>query len=63
MLSEVKYGNPYVESIMENDHVVFPLSTYPGAAKQRGNISVFQTRSQTNYDKHPGVFHPKELHT
>ena len=51
-----------VESIMENDNVVFPQ--FLGAEnKTKDNISVFQTRSQTNYDKHPGVFQPKELHT
>ena len=49
-----------------NDHVVFPkyFLTISGLLlKTKDNISVFQTRSQTNYDKHPGVFQPRELHT
>ena len=42
-----------------NDHVVFPkyFLTISGLLlKTKDNISVFQTRSQTNYDKHPGGF-------
>ena len=53
----------YVLSQLWKKIMLFFLRTYiiylsRGRSKTKDIISVFQTRSQTNYDKHPGVFSP-----